>query len=108
MFTLRKVLRLLVEKFPEGSQLKHLLPMPLLFFGLFGTSNLAAQVRGTGVLWHKFGANLIPNHTFMVDKGVLLRVFKRGDLERLTELLSWFLTTSGVARSESTLSPLRN
>ena len=30
-------------------------------------------------------------------------MFKRGEAERLTELLSWFLATSGVARSESTL-----
>ena len=32
-----------------------------------------------------------------------LEVFKRGEAERLSELLSWFLATSGVARSESTL-----
>ena len=32
-----------------------------------------------------------------------LEVFNRGEAERLSELLSWFLATSGVARSESTL-----
>ena len=32
-----------------------------------------------------------------------LEVFKRGEAERLSELLSWFLATSGLARSESPL-----
>ena len=32
-----------------------------------------------------------------------LEVFKRGEAERLTKLVSWCLATSGVARSESTL-----
>ena len=77
-------------------ELLHLLPMPLLFFGFFWASKLTAQVRGAFVLRS-------PTKAFCWIADSSLEVFKRGEAERLTELLSWFLATSGVARSESTL-----
>ena len=49
LFTLRRVLGLLVE------ESYHFLLMTLLFFGLFGALKLTAQVKRAGMLFYSFG-----------------------------------------------------